>query len=149
MPDVRLGNAADIGGDLYPDVVVAGGLSPAVSNAFVANGSPLAAEVHDRTGGYPAYARVNAGDRFSQFYVASQERLFIVDFWSAGVCMAKGADANLGLIARAVDVWLRQRPRVRPFAEQYPFIHMSPRAEAYEDGTAVEARSEISSRTRR
>jgi hypothetical protein len=143
VPDVQLGNAAGIGGDLYPDVVAAGGLPPAVSNALAANGSPLSAEEHDRTGGFPAYARVNAGDRFSQFYVASQERLFIVDFWGAGVCMAKGADANLGLIARAVDVWLRQRPRVRPFAEQYPFIQLSPRAEGYEDGTAVDAKWKI------
>jgi hypothetical protein len=83
---------------------------------------------------------VNAGDRFSQFYVASQERLFIVDFWSAGVCMAKGADANLGLIARAVDVWLRQGPLVQPFVEQYAFIGMRPGAEAFEDGTAVDAK---------
>ena len=140
MAYVKLSNAAGIGGDLYPDVAAAGGLPPAVSNAFVANGSPLAAEGLDWTGGSPAYARVNAGDRFSQFYVASLERLFIVDFWSAGVWMAQGADANLGLVARAVDVWLRQRPLVRSFVEQYAFIGMRPGAEAFEDGTAVDAR---------
>ena len=62
--------------ELYPEVVAAGCLSQAIDKAFIAIGSLLRTKIEDGKLNPPfAYARVEAGKKFSQIYIAAKEKL--------------------------------------------------------------------------
>lgn len=127
---------------LYPDVVEAGGLAPALSAALKRAGSIHVAQ--DLKEIFPcAYAHVEAKPRFSQVYMALENRLFMPDFWSHGVCMAHGESSDLDAVAEAIIFWLGgAEVTVRELGNQYAFIKYHPGALCYENGTEVQARWE-------
>jgi hypothetical protein len=122
--------------DFYPDVAAAGGLAGAVAIALREIGSSLSA---DRAGvNFISYARVEAGERFSQIYMAAGERLFLIDFWRKGVQLAEGSIDDLQMVATVIDAWVRRAPSTAELAERFRFVHASAGALAYEEGREVE-----------
>ena len=122
----------------YPDVTAHGGLANAVGAALREIGSPLSAAELDKAVRFVAYARVESGKRFSQIYMAAQERLFMFDFWSRGVALAKGQTPDLIDMARAIDKWIGSNCTTAELANAFSFVAASSSASAYESGEIVE-----------
>jgi hypothetical protein len=80
---------------LYPELTAAGGLTNALRNTLADAGSPLAVSGLNPADNFVAYARVKSGPRFSQVYIAAEERLFLFDFWNRGVMLARGETPDL------------------------------------------------------
>ncbi len=69
----------------YRDVVAAGGLAEALTAKLQALHPVAKAEaLEGMPAEFPTYASVECGDRFSQVYIAQDERRFLPDFWSKG-----------------------------------------------------------------
>lgn len=123
---------------LYPDLIRAGGLTKALQSALTDVGSPLVVSSSAMFGGFPAYARVEAKPRFSQVYIAAEERLFLFDFWAHGVMLAKGQTANLSEMARAIDKWIGSSCSTDELRASFDCVTIDPNAQAYEQGNEVE-----------
>jgi hypothetical protein len=119
---------------LYDDVSALGGLKPAVQDALTRHGSSLRATDLD-VKGFPAYCRVGAVDRFSQVYMAKDERLFLVDFWEKGVCLADASTPSLPELARFLHDWNADRHSLGRIG-----VRPKPGAQSFIDGTEIEDR---------
>src|SRR5262245_51484916 len=89
---------------LYPDIVRAGGLGPALQAALDARGRGLTVE--GLAIPFLVYARVSRGDRHCQIMTAAHERAFSVDFWNQGVQYGSGWTSDLDEVERAVATFL-------------------------------------------
>jgi hypothetical protein len=120
---------------LYPEFQRTGSIGAALAEALASIGSPLTVKgKSNRT-----YARIELKSRFCQIYVASQQRLFMPDFWSRGVCMAGGGSADLSQVALAIHQWLSTpNQRVAEMANTFSWIKPAESASAFEDGRAVD-----------
>ena len=125
---------------LYPDLVAAGGLCNALQAALTAAGSGLRVSGLDPAVNFVVYARVESGPRFSQVYIAAQERLFLFDFWSRGVMLAQGGTPDLAGVAGAIDRWITSGCTTSELASVFDFVAVEPRAASYESGDEVEHR---------
>jgi hypothetical protein len=126
--------------DFYPDLVAAGGLAQALQAALREIGSPLTVSELDKGVRFVAYARVESGSRFSQVYIAAQERLFLFDFWARGVVLANGQTPHLVDMAQAINKWVGSDCRTTDLAAAFPFVTVKEEAAAYERGEEVEER---------
>jgi hypothetical protein len=135
-----LGASVSVG--LYDDVHELGGLSDAVQDALTRVGSSLTARDLDipkeKRGRFPAYARVGAAKRFSQIYMAQNERLFLFDFWDQGVWISQGETPSLEEMAKALHAWIADDLSIALMEERFAFFRAGPMARAFEKGTEVE-----------
>lgn len=125
---------------LYPDLISAGGLRNALQTTLTALGSTLNVSGLEETVNFVVYARVEAGSRFSQVYIAAEERLFLFDFWSRGVMLAQGQTPNLTDMAKAINRWVGSSCTTAELALDFPFVEVEPKAVAFENGEEVEYR---------
>jgi len=123
---------------LYPDVAALAGLPNALQHALDAIGSSLRVAKQEVPKGFPSYARLESSERFSQIYIAAEERLFLPDFWCRGVIYANGKSSELDDVARAVDVWVGSDCTIGELASEFRFIAPEQKAEAFEQGREVE-----------
>src|SRR5580765_4064334 len=94
---------------MYPELEKAGGLSNALNLEFAKINSTLKAAVDDNLNKLPfTYARVENGYKFSQIYIAAEEKLYLPDFWRNGACLAHAKTDTILNLAKAVDFWLSQ-----------------------------------------
>ena len=124
--------------DKYPDLEARGGLPDAVQSALLEIGSGLTVSRDEEFG--PSYARVQSGARFSQVYIAAEERLFLFEFWAHGVVLASGQTPRLTQMASAIDMWVTSGCSASHLAGAFKFVAVKPGAEAYERGDEVEER---------
>jgi hypothetical protein len=123
---------------LYPDLV--GGLGNALQAALSSLGSRLTVTGLDPDVKFVAYARVESGDRFSQVYIAAEERLFMFDFWNRGVMLADAGTPDLMEAARAIDRWVGSDCKTTELAAAFPFVEVEEKAAGFESGSEVESR---------
>ena len=124
----------------YPEVAEAGSLKEAILQQFSAVGSPLAATAPTREEFPVAYARVEQGPRFSQIYLAAEERLFMPDYWDNGVCLAHGKSPDFSAIVTSVEQWVSGSAKsISELAKVFSFVALNDGAGAHEDGTETEA----------
>jgi len=140
MVPIELSKSDQLREDIYGDVAAAGSLPARITEVLRTCASPLSAIAGGQIPNFPIYARVEHLDRFSQIYIARNERLFLADFWAAGVQFAEMSSSNLEEVAGPIDCWLRERLPIRMFAERYSLVRPMSGVEAFEDGTAVEQR---------
>jgi hypothetical protein len=126
--------------EFYPDLVAAGGLADALQNALREICSPLTVSELEKSIRFVVYARVESGSRFSQVYIAAQERLFLFDFWARGVMLAQGQTPHLTAMARAIDKWVQSDCSTTDLVAGFPFVAVEDKAAAYERGEEVEER---------
>ncbi|RCS44744.1 hypothetical protein DTL42_17655 [Bremerella cremea] len=122
--------------DLYPDLRKAGGLSAAFNVALSALESRLTAKDLPEDIRFVNYARIAADDRFSQVYIAAEERLFLIDFWRAGVQYANAQTDSLALSARLIDSWVGKACSLDELCK-LPAIRLRPGAKAFDAGNEV------------
>jgi pyruvoyl-dependent arginine decarboxylase (PvlArgDC) len=125
---------------LYPEVIAAGSLSGAIDRELKSFDSSLRTMRLNELNIPFAYARVEFGSRFSQIYIAANERLFLFDCWNRGVILAKGSTPRLEELASAIVRWNRSEISIEDLAEEYEFVTPNEMARAYERGEEVETR---------
>ncbi|MCA9051630.1 MAG: hypothetical protein KDA89_22985 [Planctomycetaceae bacterium] len=134
---------------LYPDLLAAGGLAVGLEQALVEVGSSLHvrtldegldAEQKNIMKGFPAYARVEQAERFSQVYIGVEQRMFLYDFWQRGVMLADAATHDLKEVANSIHRWITGLATTRQLANEFPFVKPEKSAEAFESGSEVEYR---------
>jgi hypothetical protein len=87
---------------LYPDLLEAGGLSPALQHVLPLSAG-LCVTKADVTS--PGWASASKGSRCSQVCVALHQRLFNVAFWNQGVPYGNGWTGDLTEVARAIEAF--------------------------------------------
>ena len=122
----------------YSDVIDAGGLVAAVQNSLDANASQLTATGISESR-FPTYARVERGNRFSQVYVAAEERLFLFDIWRDGVMYGNGRTSNIDEMTTAMNDWIANSKTVGEIG-QLPCISLVETAHIYDIGGEVDHR---------
>lgn len=122
---------------LYPDIAAAGSLHHALQTAFDQAGHRLTALPERPPGWRYVGARVEDVQRTSSVIMGIQKRVFIAEFWSTRVCMARGSTDDLVAIAGALHLW-HSGVRVRELNTAWPFVHFDGLAEAHERGEAAE-----------
>jgi Family of unknown function (DUF6193) len=119
----------------YPDVAAVGDLRTALQAAFGAADLPHCALHVPSPGWLRVAAKVRADDRHANVLMATNERLFLLDFWMRGVRMATGKTNDLHATAAAISTFL-SGVGVRQFAAACAFVKSSAFAEAFERGEA-------------
>ena len=123
----------------YPEIESAGGLAPALNSALESIGSSQRVSARDDLDILPVtYNRIVNNGKFSQIYLAANEKLYLPDFWRDGVCLAHGQINNIKALAECIDCWLTMDIRTDELAERFPFIKPSKDAIFFDDGDEVE-----------
>jgi hypothetical protein len=76
--------------------------------------------------------------RFSQIKTAKGKRLFMLDFWDRGVCLANGATPLLPEVAEVIDAWVAKEVSTGELRQRFPFVAVEPSAESHEQGAVAE-----------
>jgi hypothetical protein len=126
--------------DLYPDLIALGGLTNALQTALRKIGSSLTVSDLGKGFNFVGYAHVELGPRFSQVFIAANERLFLFDFWARGVMLAHGQTPHVAEMARAIDKWVASNCSTSGLAAAFNFVAIAEKAPAYERGEEVEQR---------
>lgn len=124
--------------DLYPELTKVGGLCIGLNNTFESIGSEIRVR-NDQMKELPfAYARVEKNNKFSQIYIASEEKLFLPDFWKDGVCLANGKTENITDLAKSLDFWLNNDVTTKKLSTKFKFIQPNEKSESFDKGNEVE-----------
>ncbi|WP_299107162.1 DUF6193 family natural product biosynthesis protein [uncultured Tenacibaculum sp.] len=124
--------------DLYPELTKAGGLSIGLNNAFEAINSEIRVE-NERPKERPfSYARIEKNNKFSQVYIASEEKLYLSDFWKDGVCLANGKTDNITNLVKSLHVWLNNDISTKELSLKFNFIHPNKKSESFDDENEIE-----------
>ena len=108
---------------LYPEIESAGGLIFALDNAFTKIGSTLrVSNNNDPKFLSRTYARIEKDKKFSQIYIAEEEKLYLPDFWRDGVCLGHGKTPNIELLAECIDFWLSTNASTKQLADTFAFV---------------------------
>jgi hypothetical protein len=116
-----------------------GGLKNALNFEFHKINSPLTVLDDEALSKLPVtYARVEKEKKFSQIYLAADEKLYLPDFWRDGVCLAHGQADNLTELAKALDFWLCEDVTTKKLSEVFRFILPNDKAMAFDEGREIE-----------
>lgn len=124
---------------MYPELEKVGGLANAINLEFEKLKSTLKVAVDENYGKIPVtYARVEEGNKFSQIYIAAEEKLYLPDFWREGACLAHGSIDSISDLAQAVHYWLTQNVSTQELSKQFNFVQPNCKAEAFDKNKEVE-----------
>lgn len=123
----------------YPEIEAAGGLTFAIDIAFKKIGSALRVANEDDPKFFPCvFALIEKDNKFSQIYIAAEEKLYLPDFWRDGVCLGYGKTDNIELLAECVDFWLTTNAKINQVAEKFIFVTPNKDAAIFDEGKEVE-----------
>ncbi|MBN9296929.1 MAG: hypothetical protein J0I41_07950 [Filimonas sp.] len=124
---------------LYPEIKNAGSLSKALDNAFVTIQSTLKTSADDFIDKIPVvYARVENINKFSQIYIAAEEKLYSSNFWRNGVCLAHASTSSITDIASSIDYWLVQDISTDSLSKKFDFVTPAHKADAFDNNKEVD-----------
>ena len=124
--------------DLYPELTKAGGLCIGLNNTLESIGSEIRVRNDQMEELSFAYARVEKNNKFSQIYIASEEKLFLSDFWKDGVCLANGKTEEITEIAKSLDYWLKNDVSTKKLSTKFKFIQPNEKSESFDRGNEIE-----------
>jgi hypothetical protein len=124
---------------MYPELEKIGGLANALNNEFENIKSSLRVSIEKDKIKMPfTYVRVEHGSKFSQIYIAANEKLYLPDFWRDGVCLANGQTKSIVELAKVIDYWLSQNVSTKLLSEKFEFVSSSEGANAFDEGNEVQ-----------
>lgn len=85
-----------------------------------------------------AYVRVENGKKFSQIYIAANEKRYLPDFWKEGVCLADGGTESLNELAKVLDCWLCNDITTKMLSDKFSFVKPNEKAIAFDENREVE-----------
>lgn len=122
---------------LYPDVAMFGSLQNALQAELDRIQEAVVVLAERPPGWRYVGARVENDRRDTSVLMGIQERVFLMQFWDRGVCMARGSTDDLRAVAGAARTW-QAGVRVRELGSAWPFVSFGGFAEAVERGEANE-----------
>ncbi len=126
---------------LYPEIESAGGLIFALDIAFKNIGSTLRVSNDNDPKFFPgAFARLEKDNKFSQIYIASENKLYLPDFWREGVWLAHGQTDNINFLVECIDYWLTTNANTKQLADKFSFVTPNADATIFDEGKEVEYR---------
>jgi hypothetical protein len=124
---------------LYPEIESAGGLIFALDNAFKRNGSSLRGSNNENSIFFNKfYARIEKDNKYSQIYIAAEEKFYLPDFWRNGVCLAHGKIDDIDLLVQSLDFWLWSDVTTEELSSKFSFVVPNKDAAIYDEGNEVE-----------
>jgi Family of unknown function (DUF6193) len=120
---------------LYPDVARVGDLPRALQAEFDTAGVAARAQHVPEPSWRYVGAQVSDAERKADVVMGIRERVFCLQFWARGVCMASGTTDDFPAAAAAMHAW-QSGTRVRQLVSTWPFLGTDGFAEAYERGDA-------------
>jgi hypothetical protein len=124
---------------LYPEVFAAGGLDNALDISFESLGLNRRVLKDKNREIFPGvYARVENHSRFSQVYMAANEKLYLCDFWKEGVRYGSGTTDCIQELAKSMDVWLGDHCSIFQLSDKFSFVQPSDKAAIFENRREVE-----------
>lgn len=124
---------------LYSEIESAGGLISALDEALKRIGSTLRVSNDNDPNFFPgAYARIEKHKKFSQIYLASEEKLYLPDFWRNGVCLGHGKIDNIDVLTQCIDYWLTNHVSTRQLSDKFNFVTPNKHAVIYDEGNEVQ-----------
>ncbi len=125
--------------DLYPEVGKLGGLAEALDIEFEKMQSFLRCTIDNTIKNLPfSYARVENKRRFSQIYLAAEEKLYLPDFWRNGVCLAHGKTNSISKLAEVLNYWLTTEATTDLLQDKFQFIKANEKAKAFDENKEVD-----------
>lgn len=123
----------------FPEIEKAGGLIFALNIAFTKIGSTLRVSNNYDPKFFPGtYARIEKNNKFSQIYIAAEEKLYLPDFWRDGVCLGHGKTDNIELLAKCIDLWLTTAVSTKQLSDKFNFVVPDKDAAIFDEGKEVE-----------
>lgn len=124
---------------MYPELDAAGGLGNALNAEFIRLDSCLKILSNSSLDKMPfPHSIVEKGKKFSQIYLAANEKLYLPDFWKEGVCLAHGATDNLVDLAKCLDFWLCKDVTTEKLSVTFSFINPSDKAVAFDENREID-----------
>jgi len=124
---------------MYPELEEAGGLKNAIDSEFKKINSVLRVLRSTELDKIPlTYARIENGQKFSQVYIGAEEKLYLPDFWKAGVCLANAKTNNISDLVQALDLWLCNDITTKELSEKFSFVVPNHKAIAFDENKEVE-----------
>lgn len=124
---------------LYPEIESAGGLISALDSALKRNGSLLKVSINENSSFFNGfYARVANENKFSQIYIAAEEKFYLPDFWRDGVCLAHGKIENIDFLVQSLDFWLTSDITTAELASRFSFVVPNKDAVIFDEGNEVQ-----------
>jgi hypothetical protein len=121
---------------MYPELDAAGGLGNALNVEFIKLGSCLKILFNSSLDKMPLC--VEKGKKFSQIYLAANEKLYLPDFWKEGVCLAHGATDNLVDLAKCLNFWLCKDVTTEKLSATFSFINPTNKAAAFDENREID-----------
>lgn len=84
-----------------------------------------------------SYAVIKNGKKFSQVYIAKNEKLFLPDFWSDSVCLAHGHTSSLSELVDMLEFWLCNTIPTSALVERFSSITANEIAFAFDANQEV------------
>jgi hypothetical protein len=123
---------------MYPELDAAGGLSNALNAEFIKLDSCLKILSNSSLDSMPfPHSVVEKGKKFSQIYLAANEKLYLPDFWKEGVCLAQGQTNKLPDLAKALDSWLCQDVTTQELSTAFSFVNPNHLAAAFDENREI------------
>jgi hypothetical protein len=124
---------------MYPELEKIGGLQNAINNELERLNSILRVSTDPHLEKIPlTYARIENEQKFSQVYINSEEKQYLLDFWKEGVCLAKGQTKNIEELGLALNFWLCKDVTTAELAENFNFVIPNAKAVAFDQNKEVE-----------
>lgn len=123
---------------MYPELDVAGGLGNALNAEFIKLDSCLKILSNKSLDKIPfPHSVVEKGNKFSQIYLAANEKLYLPDFWKEGVCLAQGRTNKLTDLAKALDFWLCKDVTTAELSAAFAFVNPNHLAVAFDEDREI------------
>lgn len=129
--------AKDITNNFYPDLVEKGGLDSALQSAFTEIQSSLKV-TNFGTDFLFVCSYVEKNNRSSQIKIASEQRLFIGDFWESGIILGKTYTDSISELVQVIHEWLETSISITELGKKFEFVELHEKAEYFETGREVE-----------
>ncbi|RZK33972.1 MAG: hypothetical protein EOO61_14360 [Hymenobacter sp.] len=123
---------------MYPELDAAGGLGNALNAEFIKLDSCLKILSNSSLDKIPfPHSVVKKGKKFSQIYLAANEKLYLPDFWREGVCLAQGRTNKLTDLAKVLDFWLCQDVTTAELSAAFSFVNPHHKAVAFDEDDEI------------
>jgi len=121
----------------YPELTKAGGLDVGLDNTFKTINSELRVDPQDEEWPFD-YARVGLDNKFSQIYIAQNEKLYLPDYWRDGVCLANGHVSDIKELAKSIDYWINNDISINELNSIFGFVRPNVDSLHFDNGNEVE-----------
>lgn len=123
---------------MYYKIAKVSDINEALNIEFAKINSPLKVAIDDESHPPFSYARIENKKRFSQVYVAAEEKIYLPDFWKEGVCLANGSISDITQLAEVIDFWLSNDVTAKQLSEKFSFVKLADKAIAFDEGVEIE-----------